>query len=591
MTSIHDTSRSPRRALSLALPLALLLLAGGCTDADLNPVGDELQEGVCGTGDDLEAPSGTRLCVYQQPIVIETGFMCPASRGYLFDFQSFGACSPMRRMPQVDIDWLRERFGGQGPPEFVQGPWNVGEERADPGKLDLLWVVDDSGSMCQEQKILRDNFDRFIDEIDASGVDFHIGVTTTDMREVGGELVVRPDPVPGSDPSCLEAADAFGNIIRGDYRPIREALEVAVGCLEDGVDPTRFAWTDADIACAVEGAAGCTIEGVDCEGATCELSLLFPDPDDYRELPAVLKAADYRDAAGVLDTERLRADFACLSAVGANGYGVEAGLAAAITAVSPALTGGTAEAPVAPSAPNFGLVRRDARFAVVFVTDENDCSADPLKAADGITLPDQLFCSDDHCDYADQLPDDETPLYTAERAREALLDNLRATKGAPAFPEADVLVASIHGDSQPFTATPLPLAGPGLTCQSECDPRPSAGDTTCPEGYYCEHRGQRHACEADADCPDLEFCECPDGSETCAQRACFPASGRCRIPPSCVTKLGIAHSGERYERFLRTFPEGNYFPPTDTNGAMIGSMCVGDFAPTLGYCGAFLVGR
>ena len=32
-------------------------------------------------------------------------------------------------------------------------------------QVDILWVIDNSGSMCQEQKVLRDNFDLFIEEL------------------------------------------------------------------------------------------------------------------------------------------------------------------------------------------------------------------------------------------------------------------------------------------------------------------------------------------------------------------------------------------------------------------------------------------
>ena len=46
---------------------------------------------------------------------------------------------------------------------------------------DILWVIDNSGSMDQEQTSLRDNFASFSNNLVGSGMDFHIGVVTTDM--------------------------------------------------------------------------------------------------------------------------------------------------------------------------------------------------------------------------------------------------------------------------------------------------------------------------------------------------------------------------------------------------------------------------
>jgi hypothetical protein len=47
-------------------------------------------------------------------------------------------------------------------------------------KMDILWVIDNSGSMIEEQKNLRDNFSSFITEFVGKGYDFRIAVTTTD---------------------------------------------------------------------------------------------------------------------------------------------------------------------------------------------------------------------------------------------------------------------------------------------------------------------------------------------------------------------------------------------------------------------------
>ena len=47
-------------------------------------------------------------------------------------------------------------------------------------KLDILWVVDNSGSMHDEQKALGDNFNQFISDFAQKDIDFQMAITTTD---------------------------------------------------------------------------------------------------------------------------------------------------------------------------------------------------------------------------------------------------------------------------------------------------------------------------------------------------------------------------------------------------------------------------
>lgn len=47
--------------------------------------------------------------------------------------------------------------------------------------VDILWVIDDSGSMSDEQEALGTNFSSFIDGFVDSGVDFKMAITTTDV--------------------------------------------------------------------------------------------------------------------------------------------------------------------------------------------------------------------------------------------------------------------------------------------------------------------------------------------------------------------------------------------------------------------------
>ncbi len=50
-----------------------------------------------------------------------------------------------------------------------------------PADVDILWVVDDSQSMAQEQKKVGEQFAAFISHLESTNIVFHIGVVTTDM--------------------------------------------------------------------------------------------------------------------------------------------------------------------------------------------------------------------------------------------------------------------------------------------------------------------------------------------------------------------------------------------------------------------------
>ena len=73
------------------------------------------------------------------------------------------------------------------PGEFVTESF----EAADVSEVDVLFVVDNSGSMADEQALLASNFGAFVQSaFDDSSLRFHLGVTTTDvLGGTGGPLV------------------------------------------------------------------------------------------------------------------------------------------------------------------------------------------------------------------------------------------------------------------------------------------------------------------------------------------------------------------------------------------------------------------
>lgn len=410
-------------------------------------------------------------------------------------------------------------------------------------KVDILWVVDNSGSMCQEQKVLRDNFRKFIDELNQTNLDFHIGLTTTDMNPTyplepvasPGLLQSTPQPVPGFDQSCLNAVNAQGQIIPGDWGPVRAAVQQAVACMATP-NASAYSWSDADIQCAMDGVPnGCSIPGV-CNAGECGREDLFPPASAYRTIPKVLRSQDYKNG-NVLDVERLTADFACMSLVGTRGYGIEAGLAAAVEAVSPINTGGAVDGDpnaINASAPNHGLIRKDATFALVFVTDENDCTNNALLTIEEMKDPTRQpitidACGPDICEFENvEGKEGSSPLLPVDQLKDKMMANLAATKGRDDLGEAEVLVASIHGNAKRFKAADVPTS---------CD------------------------------------------------------TSQSYVTPSCASLNGVAYSGDRYERFLRQFPVGNYYPEpiaTALDTPLTGWMCNGDFGPALEAIGKFI---
>jgi len=56
------------------------------------------------------------------------------------------------------------------------------------GKADILWVIDNSASMSEEQALLASQITTFLDDLAFSGLDWNLGVTTTDAWASGGGL-------------------------------------------------------------------------------------------------------------------------------------------------------------------------------------------------------------------------------------------------------------------------------------------------------------------------------------------------------------------------------------------------------------------
>lgn len=106
------------------------------------------------------------------------------------------------------------RFGGRD--DLVEEPvWVTEEFVQDPlPDVDILWVVDDTRSMAEEQEALVAAADEFSSALADAGVSWQLGVTTTDVvNEGAGELRGNPwilTPSADDPAAAIRAALAVG---------------------------------------------------------------------------------------------------------------------------------------------------------------------------------------------------------------------------------------------------------------------------------------------------------------------------------------------------------------------------------------------
>lgn len=88
----------------------------------------------------------------------------------------------VENLPELAVPMHADRFVQSAPPQ-----------------VDVLWVIDNSDSMADEQHKLVDNMSSFAAFFEDTGIDWHMGVITTDMsdggelRHVGAHRFVGPD--------------------------------------------------------------------------------------------------------------------------------------------------------------------------------------------------------------------------------------------------------------------------------------------------------------------------------------------------------------------------------------------------------------
>lgn len=156
-------------------------------------------------------------------------------------------------------------------------------------QVDVLWVVDNSGSMAPRQENLARNFTAFVDRFQRSAVDFRLAVTTTDTFRDAGRLHGSPAVLTPQTPGLTEA---FGRNIRvgtngSPYEAGMEAARMALIRLQEQNQPTL----DVIAACQNACAPGTTL--VDCRADCVNANpVSFLRPNAYLYLVFVTDEED-----------------------------------------------------------------------------------------------------------------------------------------------------------------------------------------------------------------------------------------------------------------------------------------------------------
>ena len=107
--------------------------------------------------------------------------------------------------------------GGTPGVEYEEKTELFNQSASETKKLDIVWIIDDSGSMSDEQTALGSNFSAFINEFITKDVDFKMAITTTDASS----STKKGRMVTGSDTKLTSArAKANENQFKSDFRSL-----------------------------------------------------------------------------------------------------------------------------------------------------------------------------------------------------------------------------------------------------------------------------------------------------------------------------------------------------------------------------------
>ncbi len=428
----------------LAVLASLALINASCADTA------EQTPDPCGFDGELHTTdAGERYCSWAKTAgaVQESGFICPPQmQNYFESAQAFICAEFDKALPgwtPSDLASFQQSPEDPGPDtpgdDPVVDPPETGTEPPAANALDVLLVVDNSASMCQEQAALAAAVEPFVTSLE--GVDYQIAVVTTDMLSPDHLGQFRHHKTTEFPFACAEQRIMY--CLRGDDQACIDEMgsenwicdapdkQLNITNCNGSLNSKCRKLCTADAECDTEFLGG--VQGGVCEAdpTKCRYKCLAPSGDPNNS-GCVLRP----ESGGCPDSDELPSIFTpdtamdllpCVSTVGAeqhNNANLEQGLGAAVNALDP-------NGPNAAQAK--GFLREGARLLVVFVSDEDDCS---VKA--GSTLKKQFYgtCT---C-----LPDEDEDPEGKLASPAKLAAQLKSVKADPSL----ITVAAIVGDSK-----------------------------------------------------------------------------------------------------------------------------------------------
>ena len=168
---------------------------------------------------------------------------------YLMFFLAFVGC-------QSDQEIILESTiqGVTNPPPEVDPIQEDRSVQAVEPVVDILFVVDNSSSMGNEQVALRQNFPKYIEHFVTAGLDYHIAMVSTDMqrpghngqlRSGGGTTVITND-TPHPEVVFQQMTNSLG-VHLGSIESGRAAAYTALELLKDTTQNHGFLREEADL--------------------------------------------------------------------------------------------------------------------------------------------------------------------------------------------------------------------------------------------------------------------------------------------------------------------------------------------------------
>ena len=268
---------------------------------------------------------------------------------------------------------------------------------ASPVKVDFLFVIDDSASMCQEQAAVAKSADVFLARVQKDlDLDYRIAVVTTDVlseEKMGKFQAFKTTEYPyacaeGRSDQCLPDAsgDAFcegaygaGWTCDGPDKPKQVVncngsvnSKCKKQCAEDidcDLDPELGGGGDRAAKCAADASA-CAYKCVKPSGGPTNTGCVLRPPTATCPDTESLQAKIAKDTGGLLYLTRNTAPdlLKCVAVVGAqqhNNANLESGLAASLLALERSGPNGEQAK---------GFLRDDAALVILYLSDEEDCS-------------------------------------------------------------------------------------------------------------------------------------------------------------------------------------------------------------------------